>query len=432
MVSPDNVFMIGWEYPPQNSGGLGVACQGLTQSLADQNTNIYFTLPYHQSQLNVQIPHMEVLACAHPTWQTSSDHHSLRLKNPPHAVPPFQAYETSIDSDTRVGVQQQYYRPVPADAQELAALPQSELEHRVAEYASVVKQSAQKPDFGVIHAHDWMSFPAAQEVKAQTGKPFIAHVHSTEFDRIPHGGGSHFIKQTEYEGLQAADTVIAVSHYTKRLLTRAYGVNPEKIEVVHNGMLPSLLPLDPGRHHFAHHRPVVVFMGRITSQKGPHHFLWLAERLVAKIPDLLCVIAGNGDMYHELLLRTAEKGLSASVLFSGFVRDKQREKLLDRADIFVMPSLSEPFGLVALEAAERHTPVIISKTSGVKEVLPSAVAVDFWDIQQMTDAVQKLLADKHHHQQVSTNQLKELSSVTWDSAAEKVRQVYRKTFLGRL
>lgn len=418
MAQQNNVLMIGWEYPPHNSGGLGVACQGLTQALSDQNTQINFTLPY---TLGYDLQHMNVVACADPSWASASGGNGQYDPN----LPPFLAYASA-------GAVTQPLFDQPLDAVSLAALPQSALEHKVNQYAQVVADKASlDTSFNLVHAHDWMSFPAAAKVKQQTGKPFVAHVHSTEVDRIPNGYGSNYIKQTEYQGMMLADKVIAVSYYTKKLLVDAYQIPADKIEVVHNGMMPSFTSPDPGRHHFAHHRPVVAFMGRLTGQKGPHQFLWLAEQLIKRIPDLLFVVAGNGDMYHELLLQTAARGLSTSVLFSGFVRDAQREKLLDRADIFVMPSLSEPFGLVALEAAERHTPVIVSKTSGVSEVLPSAIALDFWDIDGMARIIQELLGNNEYHAQVKNNQLAELHDVTWDNAAHKVRQVYRSAFLGR-
>jgi glycogen synthase len=420
MAQTNNVLMIGWEYPPHNSGGLGVACQGLTQALSEQNTQINFTLPY---SLGYDLQHMNVVTCTDPSWAAGQGANGSYDPN----SPPFLAYASAGPEPLFPELSNKRL-----DAASLAALPQSALEHKVNQYAQVVAgKASQNEDFGLVHAHDWMSFPAAAKVKQQTGKPFVAHVHSTEVDRIPNGHGSDYIKQTEYQGMMLADKVIAVSYYTKKLLMDAYAIPAHKIEVVHNGMMPSVLPPDPGRHHFAYHRPVIVFMGRLTSQKGPHHFLWLAEQLVQKIPDLLCVIAGNGDLYQELLIQTAARGLSTSVLFSGFVRDAQREKLLDRADVFVMPSLSEPFGLVALEAAERHTPVIVSKTSGVSEVLPSSIALDFWDVDGMANTIEQLLKDKGLHTQVATKQLNELKEVSWQRAAKQVREVYRAAFTGK-
>lgn len=398
------VLMIGWEYPPHNSGGLGVATEGMTQALAGQNTQIYLTLPY---QSDITIGHMQVLSCFDPAWNTPGR-------------PPFVAYGNTAES----------IKPVKSlDAFDLRALPQSEMEQKVDEYARLVSVQAMKlrKQFEVIHAHDWMSFPAAIKVKRATGRPLIAHIHSTEYDRIPGGDGSPYIMRSEYEGMHQADVVVAVSYYTKQLLVDKYHIDPAKIEVVHNGIFPAR-DIQIDKSAFAPRKPLVVFMGRLTSQKGAEYFLQLARAVHAQKPEALFMIAGSGDLYHELLFRTAGKRLTATVLFSGFLRDHQRNRLLDRADVFVMPSLSEPFGLVALEAAQRHTPVIVSKNTGVAEVLPSAIAVDFWDVQAMTHEVVRLLSDTSHTQAVVEKQLHEVNQVTWDKAANKIRSVYRNLF----
>lgn len=411
---PDRVFMIGWEYPPHNSGGLGVACEGLTRALSEINTQIYFTLPYFHPD---PVSHMQLIGCLHPSWQSDQ-------KQP---KPPFQAYDT-VEFDA--GTQQFFGRSL--DRHRLRALPQSELENQVDKYADLVTKTGQatQDQYDVIHAHDWMSFPSAWRLSQKTGKPYVAHVHSTEYDRIPHGYGSHYVMNTEYRGMLGAHRVVAVSYYTKRLLVDKYKIDADKIDVVHNGINPLAQAPDPGSHHFAHKRPVVVFMGRLTMQKGAEYFIDLAHRVTNRLPSTLFVVAGSGDMYHELLLRTASQGLSASVLFSGFVRSFQRDKLLDRADVFVMPSLSEPFGLVALEAAQRHTPVIVSKNAGVSEVLPSSVQLDFWDVEGMSHKIVELLNNQAQAHQVSQNQLKDLDNVTWQNSALQISQVYRKAFLG--
>jgi len=392
--------MIGWEYPPHNSGGLGVACQGLTTALSGLKDHIYFSLPY---QFSGNVSHMTLLDCSHPDWRVSNQ------------APPFFAYDQAI-AVKRVD-------PASLNMSELSSLPTSNLEKQVNQYQDQVIKNSHKKDFEVIHAHDWMSFPAGMNLKKKTGKPLVTHVHSTEFDRSP-TGGSEFIMQSEHEGMQFADKVIAVSAYTKRILVNRYGIDSRKIEIVHNG-IDSISTVDPGRHHFAKSRPMVVFMGRLTGQKGPEYFIKLAQSVLKEIPEAIFVVAGNGDLYQELLFTTAQKRMTSKMLFSGFVRGKQKEKLLDRADVFVMPSISEPFGLVAVEAAQRATPVIISKTSGVAEVLPSSIQVDFWDIKLMTSNIVQLLSDKNLSQKVVNGQTKELENVTWKSAAQKVKDVYK-------
>jgi glycosyltransferase involved in cell wall biosynthesis len=224
--------------------------------------------------------------------------------------------------------------------------------------------------------------------------------------------------------MTTADRVIAVSQYTKSLLVHRYGIPAEKIAVVHNGIEPLSSAPDVGRHHFAPNRQVVVFMGRLTGQKGPEYFLHLARSIQSRNPDVLFVVAGDGDMYRHLLVTTAKHQLSGTVIYSGFVRGTQQATLFNRADIFVMPSLSEPFGLVALEAAQRHTPVILSKQSGVSEVLPHAIALDFWDIDAMTSTICSLLDHPSDRNAMVNGQLADVSTVTWSAAAEKVKNVY--------
>ncbi len=402
------VLMIGWEYPPHNSGGLGVATEGMTRALAGQNTQIYLTLPY---QTTIDASHLQVLSCFSPDWHTPGK-------------PPFSSYASAmIPEDTQADAKK------TIAAFDLRALPASKMEQKVDDYAKLVDHDGQKlaSQYDVIHAHDWMSFPAAIKLKQSTGKPMIAHIHSTEYDRIPSGNGSPYIMRSEYEGMMRSDMVVAVSYYTKQLLVDKYHINPNKIEVIHNGIFPAE-HIDSNKSAFAPRRPLVVFMGRLTSQKGTEYFLKMARAVHAKIPDVLFMIAGSGDLYHELLFKTADTKLTATVLFSGFLRDAQRNRLLDRADVFVMPSLSEPFGLVALEAAQRHTPVIVSRNTGVAEVMPSAISVDFWDIEAMTNQVVQLISQPKYAHGVIDRQLEEVQRVTWHSAANKIKSVYSKLF----
>lgn len=398
--------MIGWEYPPHNSGGLGVACEGLTQSLSDANTSILFTLPYHHG---LPVDHMQVLICEKAGGKTFATRDNK--------LPPFFAYS--------VAQPQPHLPTVNFNPRDIKKLTESEIEQRVSHYAQSILESFSQTsgNVDVIHAHDWMTYPAAELLKRKTGKPLVAHIHSTEFDRVPNGLGNQFIAHTEYEGMMAADRVIAVSEFTKQVLIDRYQVDPQKIDVVHNGIVDAP-PVESKM--FAPDRPVVVFMGRLTMQKGAEYFLKLARQVLHQLPNALFVVAGHGDQYTMLLLENAKQGLSSSVLFSGFVRDQQRDFLLDRADVFVMPSISEPFGLVALEAVQRETPVIISKTSGVREVLPGAISVDFWDVDAMAKHIVHLIEDPAYYEKIVDAQMQDVAQVTWKNAAEKVKEVYRK------
>ncbi len=417
MSATPRVFMIGWEYPPFNSGGLGVACEGITRALAAQNTELYFTLPHN---FLGRLPHMKVVNCADPTWTDGT------LRDQLYGAIPFGLYEAS----TAMEQAQSIVSDETLDSHALSSLPQSELEAKVDQYAQMVALKGAKlsSHFDVIHAHDWMSFPAGVALAKKTGKPLITHVHSTEHDRIPSGQGSQYIHHMEFEGMQQATRVVAVSDYTKWILVDKYSLDPNKIDVVHNG-INRLEEQTFVRNEFAGNRPLVVFMGRLTAQKGAPYFLALASQVLRRVPEALFVVAGDGDMYQELLFSTAYQKLSASVLFSGFVRDKQRDAVLNRADVFVMPSLSEPFGLVALEAAQRHTPVIVSKNAGVSEVLPSSIALDFWDLNKMTNAIVEIIKDSTIAESLVQNQLKDLESVTWNHSAAKLQKVYQRALL---
>jgi glycosyltransferase involved in cell wall biosynthesis len=407
----DSILMIGWEYPPHNSGGLGVACKGLTQALANQNTRIYFTLPYPLSQ---QPKHMRLLSCYDSDWG------KWQIDRPP-----FTAYVES-ESVSSLKTEPQL------DSHELRTLPQSEIERKVQEYSHLVEKQAlaYQNDYDLIHAHDWMSFPAGINLKNKTHKPLVSHVHSTEYDRIPDGNGSAYIQSVEQEGLVKSDVIIAVSYFTKRLLIDKYELDPAKIQVVHNGVAPLSYEPNKDRSNFSLKRPVVSFMGRLTNQKGAHHFINVGRKVMQRFPQVLFVLAGSGHLYHELLVHSAGQELTAHVLFSGFVRGEQKRRLLERTDVFVMPSVSEPFGLVALEAAQHQVPVIVSKNSGVSEILQSCIQTDFWDEELMAQKIIELLSNQGYRQEIVTQQNQELNYATWDRAAHQLKQVYRTAVLG--
>ena len=413
--------MIGWELPPHNSGGLGVACEGLTQALASGKISIDFTLPY-QSPLRLgdfRIVSLSPLSDMSPSETTS-----------PPISPPFNAYQSPVNMASEFAHFSTLSFPTKHHLTNLRLstdllTPLSKMERDVENYAQKVLLYAQKRNkqIDLVHAHDWMSLPAAMKIKQKLGKPMIAHIHSTEFDRSLSNDYNSYITRVEYEGMRLADRVIAVSYYTKRLLVEKYLIDPYKIDVVHNGISPST-PSSSPKSDFAPHRPVIVFMGRLTMQKGPDYFLALAAKIIAHLPDALFVVAGSGDMYQQLLFTNAHHGLSANVLFSCFLRGPEKEKLFKRADVFVMPSVSEPFGLVALEAIQAGTPVVISRNSGVAEVLYDTPAVDFWDIDALAEQTLSLLLNKKYYQEVLSRQTKKLGSTTWKKSAKQVEKIY--------
>ncbi len=391
------IFMIGWEFPPHNSGGLGVACAGLTRGLSGLGHQVVFTLPKSMG--------------GGAGYKRGSFMHS-------------NGYEMEmvfIDSSLQPYLQRQWDDEPTEHVQQFYI----DMVQEAKEYGDTVASIATQYDHKVIHAHDWMSIPAGIKAKEKTRKPLVVHIHSTEYDRSGGYRPQSQIADIEYQGMNEADRVITVSNYTKKLLQEYYSIPGSKIEVVHNGIDPN-----PDFHgkvltDFLGTRPLVVFVGRLTIQKGPEYFLSVAKEVISQVPEAVFVLAGHGDMYQNLLVSTAEQGLSGSVLFAGFLRGKEKTQLFRRANVFVMPSVSEPFGIVALEAALENTPVIVSKTSGVSEVLPHSFPIDFWDVHEMRNKILDLIKypDMHAHHSVGNNE--HARQQTWERAASSVDQIYQ-------
>ena len=275
----------------------------------------------------------------------------------------------------------------------------------------------------VIHAHDWMTYPAAMKASKKSHKPWVAHIHATEYDRT---GGyiNPQIAQIEYEGLNAADQVIAVSDYTQKVIKKRYGVSQKKITVVHNGVdaidfaprdIKKIFPNDN----------VVIYVGRLTFQKGVDYFLQMAKEVLHKHPKTVFVIVGDGDMYQRHMLEAARLGISNRVIFTGFLSGEKLKNMYHMADAFVMPSVSEPYGIVALEAIATGTPAIISNQSGVSESIRHALKVDFWDVQRMAYLTNQVLSNKQKAAQLAKLARREIANMTWDKAASQTMQVYK-------
>ncbi|MEK7118589.1 MAG: glycosyltransferase family 4 protein, partial [Patescibacteria group bacterium] len=298
----------------------------------------------------------------------------------------------------------------------------------VRRYGLQARPIARDEEFDVIHAHDWLSFRAGMEAKRISGKPLIVHVHATEFDRTG-GHPNQYIYDEERRGLHAADCIIAVSQHTKNVIVEHYGIPYEKVVVVHNG-------IDAEEHHralppaLAHIRAtgkkIVLFVGRITIQKGPDYFIKVAKRVLEFDPNILFVVGGSGDMERQIIRMAADLGLADNVVFAGFVRGEELMRLYRAADLFVMPSVSEPFGLTALEALANGTPILVSKQSGVSEVLTHALKSDFWDIDDMADKIVNVLQSRGLHDTLGELGGRDVEKMTWASAAGKCMQIYQK------
>lgn len=393
--------MFGWELPPYNSGGLGTACEGLSRALVAQNINLIFVLP----------------------------------KTIPLAHPPFRVLFAGLEG-IAVRRLEGFLYPYVTEKEYKSARPDGHrgdlyglnLLEEVRLYAWRARELASNEDFDIIHAHDWLSFPAGIVAREVSGKPLVVHVHATEFDRTGGHSTNQAVYEIEKEGMEKADAIITVSEWTKNMVIRHYGIRPEKITVVHNGidsdnyrrLSARLTELKQAGYK------VVLFVGRVTLQKGPDYFVTLAERVLKHCPKTYFILAGSGDMLGAVVEAAAGLGLSHRFIFPGFLRGEELDALYQAADLYVLPSVSEPFGITPLEALANGTPVLVSKQSGVSEVLRHALKADFWDVEEMTNQIVSVLKHGSLRQALVEHGQKEAGGVTWRAAARKCAELYAK------
>lgn len=392
------VLMFGWEFPPMSSGGLGTACYGLTKGLSSLGVQVAFVMPHGPEDAYAQYVHLIPASKALRTIRLSS---GLR---------PY------------LSVSRPFYRT--RGQARLAVLYGDDLFHEVQRLAELARGIAQEEQFDVIHCHDWMTFPAGMAAKEASGKPLIVHVHATEFDRTGGNNVNQAVYDIERQGMHAADLVIAVSQFTKDKLVAHYGVSPDKIAVVHNAIDPEFIDYGEKKGK------MVLFLGRITLQKGPDYFLEAARRCLEVDPDIRFVIAGSGDMEGRLIERAAALGIGDKVLFPGFVTGPDLDRLYQMADLYVMPSVSEPFGITPLEALKNKTPVIVSRTSGVSEVLRHCLKVDFWDTEKLASKILSVLRYREAHHLLKEYGYQEVQGFSWQNPAKKCVEVYKRACHG--
>jgi glycosyltransferase involved in cell wall biosynthesis len=395
------VLMFGWEFPPHNSGGLGVACQGIARALVRSGHDLHFVLPR-----SYDLPDGEIEFLFADTVPANFSH-------------------TTIDS----GLYSPYVTSAEYEGSRAENTPGPYGQTLVAEVARYGEQAAtiaREVDPDVIHAHDWLSFPAGMAAKQATGAPLVAHVHSTEYDRTGGNGIDERVYAIERAGVAAADRVLAVSEFTRQILIKHYGLDPEKGGVAHNGIDSEQKRDLPAVLQDVKHRggKIVLFLGRITIQKGPDYFLEAARRLLEIRDDVYFVVAGSGGMKEQMVEKTAALGLADRVFFPGFVRGEKIDQLYQSADLFVMPSVSEPFGITPLEALMNHTPVLISKQSGVSEVLDHALTADFWDTERIANQMNAVLEHPALCSELAANGNKEVQRISWEDTAATITDAY--------
>jgi glycogen synthase len=391
------VLMLGWELPPHNSGGLGVACYQLCKALSKKGADIDFILPYSADH---EIDFMRINA-AHPQ---------------------------DVLEIIKSGIAYDSYKYIKNDGSEEWV----DIYGQQYAYEHAVDKLVDTAEFDIIHAHDWLTFRAAVRAKQKTGKPMILHVHSIESDRAGGGHGNPLVREIESIALLLADRIIAVSNHTKKAIHREYAIPLDKIEVVHNSIdLTDITPLDTDNAYKylsamkSQGYRVVVSIGRLTIQKGLPNLLRAAKIVIDKNPKTLFLIVGAGEQERELLELAAEYGISRNVIFTGFQRGKAWRDAYAIGDLFVMPSISEPFGLTPLEAIGYGTPALVSKQSGVSEVLINALKVDYWDIDEMANMITAVMQNDALRDELHANSIKEYERLSWNDAADRLMQLYQ-------
>lgn len=393
--------MLGWELPPHNSGGLGVACYQLCKALSKKEVDIEFVLPY------------------------TADHKLDFMKVTP-------AHPQNVMEILKSGIAYDSYKYIYFDGKEehLDIISQQQM------FEESIEKIVHTSEFDVIHAHDWLTFRAALRAKQLKDKPLVLHVHSIERDRAGGGSGNPIVREIEYISMMLADKVIAVSEHTKKAIVSDYGIPADKIEVIHNSIdVSELMPLEKDNAYTylselkKHGYRVVVNIGRITIQKGLTNLLRSAKEVIEHAPKTIFLIVGCGDQETELLELAAELGISRNVVFTGFQRGKTWRDAYAIGDLFVMPSVSEPFGLTPLEAVGYGTPALISRQSGVAEVLHNCLKVDFWDIDEMANLITSVVRNDSLRDELHRNALKEYERMSWNGAADKLIELYEKHHL---
>jgi glycogen(starch) synthase len=426
--------MLGWEFPPHISGGLGTACRGLTDAMGRLKTRILFVLPRA-----IQNPALEDSAGedeARDGLTSVPERKDAEVALAPVPSEVTDPYKTSVAPRVQASPPRSKETADPKSRPNQDSKGSSvrvmgvgtedgydgDLSRKIYDYADRCVGLTRRELFDVIHAHDWMTFPAAMAIAKFSGRPLIVHVHATEFDR----SGEHInraIYDIERRGMHAATRVIAVSERTKQIIVERYGVRSGKVGVVHNGIefdRAQPLPARPQRQE-----KVVLFLGRITMQKGPEYFVRAAARVAEKIPHVKFVIAGTGDQLPFLVQLVDKLGLKDRVEFAGFLRGADVDRAYQKADVYAMPSVSEPFGLTALEAVRHGVPVVLSTSSGAAEVLKKgALKVDFWDVESMAKMISSVLEQPSLAEMLRREGAKEIRDLTWDEAAKKCIRFY--------
>jgi len=419
------VLMFGWEFPPHITGGLGTASYGLVKGLLKQHVDVTFVVPkaYGDEDKNVRIVnasdiHLNIFDEHFDEIQKHLHYIEINSKLVPYQTPEefYRLLHLKENYVENIG------RSVYAEKYEFSGKYGDNILEEVRRYALIATEIVHNNQFDVIHAHDWLAYEAGIAAKKISGAPLVVHMHATEFDR----SGEHInqvVYDIERKGMEAADMVVAVSNLTRKIIIDRYGIPPEKVSVVHNAVEPVDKRLFANEQKHVKEK-IVTFLGRVTFQKGPDYFVEAANKVLQKDNNVRFVMAGSGDMLNRMIRRVAALGIANKFHFTGFLKGEDVDRMFAHSDVYVMPSVSEPFGISPLEAMRSNVPVIISKQSGVSEILKYALKVDFWDIDAMSDYIYGLL----HYDAISKMFKKhgkiEVDNLKWKNAAKKLLKIY--------
>lgn len=423
------VLMFGWEFPPHIAGGLGTACYGIVKGLSHCGVSTMFVMPSasgDEDQSAAQIINAsDVPVQITDTMNVDDFLDKVQFVHIGTNMVPYldpAEFHTLVEEDRRRQVRD--FSVHYGHTYKFSGKYGSNLMEEVARYAMVGGTIAMthKDEFDVIHAHDWLTYMAGIAAKRLSGKPLVVHVHATSFDRSSDNNIDTRVYDIEKRGMEAADKVITVSDLTRNIVITKYGIDPSKVVTVHNAVDFS------GRSNVNVERgvkdKVVTFLGRITFQKGPEYFIEAAAKVLKICDNVRFVMAGSGDMMNRSIRQVARLGISDRFHFTGFLRGKEVQEMFALSDVYVMPSVSEPFGISPLEAMRTGVPSVISKQSGAAEVLKYAFKVDFWDVDAMADEIYALLKYPALANFASKYGFDEVNTLKWNNAAVKIKNVY--------
>ncbi|MBO5748385.1 MAG: glycosyltransferase family 4 protein [Muribaculaceae bacterium] len=412
-------LMFGWEFPPHILGGLGTASYGLTKGMHNcGNMDITFVIPKPWGDEERDFANI-IGACNTPVaWRDVNwDYVENRLGK-------FMNPQLYYDLRDRIYADFNYMRLNDLGCIEFSGKYPDNLIEEINNYSIVAGVIARTIDCDVIHSHDWLTYPAGIHAKNVTGKPLVIHVHATDFDRS-RGNVNPTVFGIEKDGMHHADHIITVSNLTRQTVIEKYGIDPAKVTTVHNAVIPlsdDLLSIPKPENK----EKVVTFLGRITMQKGPEYFVEAAVKVLQKDHNVRFVMAGSGDMMDQMIALAAKRGIADRFHFTGFLRGRQVYEMLKASDVYIMPSVSEPFGISPLEAMQMGVPSIISKQSGCAEILNNVIKTDYWDIDAMADAIHSIISYPSMYESLKTEGIEEMKGITWEKAGQKVIDIYNQ------